>query len=155
MNIFVLSLDPVEAACMQCDKHVVKMSLETAQILCTAGQGAYLPTHKNHPCTVWARHSSDNFQWLSKHGLSLCEEYTYRYGKRHKTQDVLIHVEPPSMFPAVGLTPFAQAMPEHLRDDNVVAAYRNYYHTKASFARWTRRAPPTWWNPISISERLV
>lgn len=146
MNIFVLSLDPAEAARMQCDKHVVKMIVETAQILCTAGRGVYRPTHANHPCTVWAGQSADNFKWLIRHGLALCEEYTFRYGKRHKTQDVLALVEPPASFPVVGLTPFAQAMPEELRSNDVVASYRAYYHTKASFARWTRRDPPEWWN---------
>ena len=38
MNLFILSLDPVEAANDQCDKHVVKMVTETAQILCTVLQ---------------------------------------------------------------------------------------------------------------------
>lgn len=41
MNIFVLSEGPVEAARMQCDKHVVKMIVETAQMLCTVGHGPY------------------------------------------------------------------------------------------------------------------
>ena len=36
MNIFYLDTDPVLAAQMQCDKHVVKMILESAQMLCTA-----------------------------------------------------------------------------------------------------------------------
>ena len=36
MNIFYLDDDPVVAAQLQCDKHVVKMIVETAQMLCTA-----------------------------------------------------------------------------------------------------------------------
>jgi hypothetical protein len=36
MNRFILSTDPVEAAQMHCDKHVVKMILEEAQMLSTA-----------------------------------------------------------------------------------------------------------------------
>ena len=54
MNIFVLSECPIEAAQMQCDKHVVKMIVETAQMLCTVGTGPYKRTHASHPCTVWA-----------------------------------------------------------------------------------------------------
>ena len=36
MNIFVLDENPVIAAKMACDKHIVKMILESAQMLCTA-----------------------------------------------------------------------------------------------------------------------
>lgn len=36
MNIFYLSHDPREAAAFHCDKHVVKMIVETAQMLSTA-----------------------------------------------------------------------------------------------------------------------
>ena len=36
MNIFYLDRDPVIAAQMMCDKHVVKMILESAQMLSTA-----------------------------------------------------------------------------------------------------------------------
>ena len=35
MNIFVLDESPVTSAQMQCDKHIVKMPLETAQMLCS------------------------------------------------------------------------------------------------------------------------
>lgn len=145
MNIFVLSLDPIEAAQMQCDKHVVKMIVETAQMLCTVGTGPYKRTHEKHPCTVWASRSLDNFNWLIKHGLALCEEYIYRYNKRHKTQDVIETVMSPNEFYQDGLTPFALAMPEEFKRDCPVEAYRLYYHTKKSFARWTKRGRPAWW----------
>ena len=36
MNIFVLDINPKTAAQMQCDKHVVKMIVESAQMLSTA-----------------------------------------------------------------------------------------------------------------------
>ena len=36
MNIFYVDRDPVKAAQMMCDKHIVKMILESAQMLCTA-----------------------------------------------------------------------------------------------------------------------
>ena len=69
MNIFLLDLDPRLAAYQQCDKHVIKMTLETAQILSSAsiingGKGPYRLTHKNHPCTLWAAQTSDNYEWL-------------------------------------------------------------------------------------------
>ena len=84
MNIFVLDYNPKRAAQMQCDKHVVKMPLETAQILCSAfepGTAPYKRTHYNHPCSVWGRESKVNYKWLIEHGLALSDEYTYRYGK--------------------------------------------------------------------------
>ena len=70
MNIFVLHKDPVVAAQMQCDKHVVKMLLESAQMLCSPfepGSAPYRRSHYNHPCSKWARESSSNYQWLWDH----------------------------------------------------------------------------------------
>ena len=84
MNIFVLSEDPIEAAQMQCDQHVVKMTLETAQMLCTPfpnGSAPYKHTHYNHPCNVWVRESKANFIWLCDHGDALAQEYTDRCEK--------------------------------------------------------------------------
>ena len=92
MNIFVLDNDPIVAAQSQSDKHVVKMVLETAQMLCAAfppGEAPYKRSYYNHPCTVWARKSDDNYYWLCRHGIALSVEYTHRYGKRHKSQDVI------------------------------------------------------------------
>lgn len=135
MNIFILSECPKEAARLQINKHVVKMILETAQLLCTTVhlvseiETPYKPTHKNHPCSIWARESKENFLWLVEHGLELCDEYTRRYGKVHKSKAVIewCFENLPSNMEVLGLTKFAQAMPEHLKADNAVTAYRNYY----------------------------
>lgn len=86
MNIFVLDLDPVQAAKWHTDRHCVKMILESAQLLCSVFhmQGIDAPyklTHKNHPCAVWARESYSNFIWLLNLFEALCEEYTVRYGR--------------------------------------------------------------------------
>lgn len=147
MNIFILSTNPTEAAQMQCDKHVIKMCLETAQILSTVTGGPYKPTHANHPCTLWAKANQTNFNWLVRHGLALCEEYTHRYGKRHKCQDVIESIANSTseeFFP-VGVSPFAQCMPDNCKHNDPVTAYRQYYHTKSGFACWTRREAPYWW----------
>ena len=92
MNIFFLSLDPAEAARLHCDKHVVKMILESCQLLYCAHwmcgtimpSNAYKKTHPNHPCAKWVRESQANYRWLCRLGLELCGEYTFRYGKHHK-----------------------------------------------------------------------
>ena len=145
MNIFVLDLDPVQAGVCQCDKHVVKMILETAQMLSTIAGGPYKPTHANHPCTKWAGESVENFLWLKEHGLALCHEYTHRYGKKHKCEDIIWDISVPEDMTGDTLTPFAQAMPEEFRSEDAVASYRAYYHTKQHFCRWTNRHPPSWW----------
>jgi len=145
MNIFILDTNPDIAASMQCDKHVVKMVLETAQILSTICGGPYKPTHANHPCVQWAQANQTNFKWLRRHGLALSAEYTLRYGKIHKCESVIRSARPPSTLP-IGISPFVQCMPDQFKDKDPVVAYRKYYHSKASFATWNKdREPPYWW----------
>lgn len=99
MNIFILNENPSISAIEQCDKHVIKMILESAQILFSSHHlkpnlninydeiSMYKLTHKNHPCNIWTRESLDNYIWLCIHALELCYEYTRRYNKTHKTQE--------------------------------------------------------------------
>jgi hypothetical protein len=155
MNIFVLDRNPEKAAADHCDKHVVKMVLESGQLLATAHhlskpRKALPPikaTHANHPCAIWVRSSLANYRWLARLATALAREYTRRYGRIHSWQE---HIEwlaaHEPRLPDIGLTPFAQAMPEHYRNKNAVRAYRAYYRgEKVSFARWKTR-PPRWWN---------
>lgn len=143
MNIFVLDINPVLAAQYQCDKHVVKMVLESAQIMSTINGGPYKPTHANHPCVVWARSYSANYRWLLEHAVALCREYTVRYGKRHKCESIIIGMPWPEL--EIGKSEFVQCMPEQYRGDDAVTAYRRYYVSeKAGFARWTNRTTPQW-----------
>ena len=146
MNIFVLDANPETAAILHCDKHIVKMPLETAQMLCTIyGAGApYKPTHANHPCTVWARASTENYRWLVHLGVALSHEYTYRYGKTHKCQAIIESLsEPPANVPAGRRTPFAQAMPTECQHPDAVMAYQQYYAAhKQHLAAWKFRPKP-------------
>ena len=151
MNIFVLHNNPTTAAQHACDKHVVKMILESAQMLCTVAHAnnfaaPYKAGFKHHPCTIWVGQTKQNWDWLIDHALALCAEYTKRYGKVHKSQQ---HIEwcqsLPIDLPDTGLTPFAQAMPEQYKNPCAVTAYRAYYHgEKARFATWKTKAPD-WW----------
>lgn len=146
MNIFVVDKDPVAAAIALMDKHVVKMSLETAQILSTINGGPYTPTHENHPCVKWARAAAGNYAWLVKHGLALCDEYTFRFGKVHKCREVIWLLEEPyELCLQSGSTDFVQCMPDMFKHEDVVTAYRQYYASKAEFAKWTKREKPIWW----------
>lgn len=99
MNIFVTSPDPIECAKFLDDKRVVKMVLETAQMLSTAihsidpeyhtTNGLYKPTHKNHPCTKWTIRSLNNFTWVRKHFEALLAEYELRYDRKHASGKLL------------------------------------------------------------------
>ncbi len=160
MNIFVLDRDPVTAARMQCDKHLVKMVLETAQLLCSAfpqGVAPYKRTHHNHPCAVWARTSLTNYAWLLVHGMALADEYTHRFGKIHKSRAVMQWcadqvIALADSLPNAGLTAFALAMPDEFKCDDPVEAYRAYYRgAKASIAKWAKGRPaPTWWAAVAV-----
>ena len=146
MNIFVLDENPVICAQYHCDRHVVKMVLETAQILSTVSGNGYKPTHERHPCTLWACTSRQNYNWLLALGLALGEEYTYRYDKIHKSHIVIqeqLSVIPEHL-PNSGLTPFKQCMPLHyIKYKDPVGGYQEYYRQeKAHFCTWKRRPVP-------------
>ena len=151
MNIFVVDNDPEIAALQLCDKHVVKMILESAQMLCSAfenGEAPYKRSFYNHPCTKWARESQANYESLLTHAYELCEEYFNRYGKIHKSLDAIDWCDNnyhKLNLPNVGLTTFAQAMPDEYKNDNAVKAYRDYYNgEKSYFAKWTNQLVPDW-----------
>jgi len=158
MNIFFLHWDPKTCAIMHVDKHVVKMILESTQILCSVhhvckqldNSYAYIPpyklTHKNHPCSIWTRKSISNYKWLIELAKELCYEYTYRYGKIHKCQAYIYELEKnlPSI-QDVGMTPPAQAMPDTYREADPVDAYRCYYiFEKYKMFSWKKREEPEW-----------
>jgi hypothetical protein len=154
MNIFILDDCPDKAAIQQLDKHVVKMPLETAQMLCSAlvrhgCEGTpYKAAYRKHPCTIWAGDTRTNFLWLIKHGVALSQEYTARYGRRHKSQDVIEWCATQAhLIPSGQLTEFAQAMPDHYKNPCPVTAYRSYYlGDKARIATWKRNQPEWWIN---------
>jgi len=152
LNIFILDRNPKIAATMLCDKHVVKMIIETAQILCTVARfrgymGApYKSTHKNHPCTKWTAESGANWDWLVEHGLEMCTEYTKRYGKTHKTQEVIEWCKNiPTKPEGNKMTPFKVVMPDKYKCNDPVKSYRDYYiGEKQKFAKW-KLEKPAWW----------
>ena len=162
MNIFVLDENPIEAARLQCDMLVTKMILESAQMLSTAHRlidgdnnvdsSLYKSTHKNHPCSIWCRETSGNYEWLYNHFIALCDEYIYRYNKRHLTdtkfRDALSKL--PKAIKKADRTQFVTVMttidPSCIDPDNPVEAYRVYYQSKRSkfVMKWTKREIPQW-----------
>tara|TARA_R110002020_G_scaffold437754_2_gene648053 strand:+ start:301 stop:804 length:504 start_codon:yes stop_codon:yes gene_type:complete len=153
MNIFTLDSCPKKSAELQHDKHVVKMILESAQILCSVFDKdkfnvPYRRTHYNHPCNKWARESYGNFSWLLSHAFSLSDEYTYRFGKRHKSKDVLNWCWEHKGYLKLNKqskTNFAQAMPIEYKQENSIDAYKDYYINEKlnDRTKWTNRNVPS------------
>jgi hypothetical protein len=155
MNIFVLDYDIKKCAEYTCDKHVVKMILESTQLLSTACRlsgidAGYKISHINHPASKWTRKSLSNWLWLKELVIHLNEEFKYRYsGKNHKAYDVAMTLPNPNISD-IGISEFAQAMPDQYKCSDVVQAYRNYYiGEKKEFATWKKRDIPFWMNYLN------
>lgn len=160
VNIFYLDSDLRTAASYHCDKHVVKMILETTQVLSAVyhrygADAPYKETHKNHPSTKWAGDSSANYVWLHLLGIALCREYTKRYGKIHKCEQYLNNElrDPPPGIPHVEFCAPPQCMPDEYKvEGDTVAAYRNYYRgAKSSIAKWKYSDAPQF---MSVTDEI-
>jgi hypothetical protein len=157
MNIFFTHDDPRICARNLDDKRVIKMTLESAQMLCTAlhqhGAGhlaQYKPTHPNHPSNIWCRETSMNYGWLLMHFAALAQEYTFRTGKVHKSYrelfpDLLNGIQ---FIPNGNLTPYANCAARKDLDisykdmDDTCEAYKLYL-----IDRWALdKRPPLWTN---------
>ena len=174
MNIFYLHKDPVKAALMHNDKHCVKMILESAQMLCTTHRHLdqkYLPNdkgdyvftrigimkdnesvvyktaHLNHPSTIWVRKSTHHYRYLYNLFVTLCDEYTHRYGKTHLTDTKLrkLLANAPVNIPDAGFREPPQCMPMVYKHEDTITAYRTYYmKAKRNFMNYTKREIPKW-----------
>ena len=169
MNIFVTDDCPIQSARNLPDKHIVKMPLETCQMLSIIysdwyyGVGKlyksdgtpYRTAHgafRKHPCTIWAADNQYNLAWLIEHGLALCDEYTQRYGKVHTCLDVIYQAERiyrrcfglDTTDAATRVTSFTRAMPESIKFDtsiSTITAYQRYLNTKPWLASNYLRIP--------------
>ena len=169
MNIFVTHPSPIQSARNLPDKHIVKMPLETCQMLAiiysdwyhglgklykkdgtpyATARGAF----RNHPCTQWAAKNPYNLAWLIRHGYALCHEYNLRYGKVHTCLDVIEQAEriyhswckEPLSYASQQVRSFTRAMPEYLKYDqtiNTIEAYKRYLNTKPWLATNYLRIP--------------
>jgi hypothetical protein len=133
MNIFYINENPTIAAQQLADDHIRKMQIESAQMCSTAHwetgtQAPYKRAHVNHPSTKWVRQSIQHYDWLIQHGLEICNEFTKRYGKHHKTQDVLewLQINKPNI-PDNGFIVPPQCMPDEFRGPDTLEAYKKFY----------------------------
>jgi hypothetical protein len=165
MNIFFLSFDPKKAAQQHADKHVVKMLLESVQLLWTAQhlayaehpevplplepaptpkgnptQRGYRPTHRNHPCAKWVRATIANYMWLCRLAAELAEEYHYRYPAAANTEHACeAHVRwltaNPPPLPSGQLTWPALAMPDEYKISQNPTACYRAFYSGSKQAR--------------------
>lgn len=168
MNIFYLDRSPAICASLHCDKHVVKMILESAQLLSTAHRVLdgmlvdkkyilpderedvlYKATHMNHPSAIWTRSGIEQYRWVHDLLYFLIYEYRTRYKKEHKTERLL----PPLLNAPIHInweapwTDPPQCMPEDVQNSDPVTAYRDYYAKyKSDIAKWAHGPEPDWWN---------
>lgn len=174
MNVFYLNKNPIECAKQHCDKHVVKMIIEYAQLLSTANrvldgteyiddssgrkikrwrldddreQLLYKASHVNHPDNIWVRQNHNNYLWLNQLFMALCKEYEYRYGRVHETARKLYGklTTPPKNIPVGLFFEPPQCMPYTCKMLDTIEGYKRYYiREKADFAKWTNRQIPEW-----------
>jgi len=158
MNIFFLDKTPEKSAQYHCDKHVVKMVLETAQMLCSAYRKHYIIdeddlykiAHPKHPMTLWVGQAHMNFKFALDLLKCLSNEYASRYGKVHKSSkiyDLFINKYTRwHEWDGCFTTP-PQCMPDEYKHEDYVTAYRNYYKgAKKYFAKWEKlNNEPEWW----------
>jgi hypothetical protein len=158
MNIFFLDRNIEECVKSHCDKHVVKMILEYAQLLSSVHRVTnpeyegthYKLTHKNHPDAIWARSSIENYAYLISLATLLGEEYTYRYRKVHKSIGIIGQLPIPEL-PDLPFTEPPKCVHDDFKGiDDTVEAYRAYYiRDKGHFCVWTKRTTPSWFRKDS------
>tara|TARA_R110002153_G_scaffold29711_15_gene91252 strand:+ start:160 stop:708 length:549 start_codon:yes stop_codon:yes gene_type:complete len=176
VNVFCLDKNPATSAEMMCDKHVVKMILESCQILSavidenymdkhrgntdvkpskTLGCPGYPPAHVKHPSTMWAIESRGNAKWLIRHLRALNMEYSKRYKKTHKLAGCTMIYEAQLQylkFSKQKKTKFTQAITnKKWHDKDSIQAYRNYYNMeKFMFAKWKLGNIPYWYTGAPV-----
>ena len=176
MNIFFLDKNPVVAASYHCDKHVTKMVVEYAQLMCTAHRivdgvpydtknkrghkltrwrlsddrehKLYLAAHYKHPSNIWVRSSSQHYDWLYKLFDALCAEFTKRYGKFHKTDlDLREYLErKPTNLQDNGFVDPPLAMPDKCKLNKAIPSYRNFYATEKRRFATWKIKKPDWYD---------
>jgi hypothetical protein len=109
----------------------------------------FLPSHLNHPCTIWARSSAGNYEWLFLYVSSLNSEWQFRFrhDHNHKSYEAALALPDPKHLINNEITIRPQCMPDEYKDENTILAYRMFYMgEKAPFAVWKRRSKPEWWD---------
>lgn len=162
MNVFFLSREPFECARFHHDKHVVKMVLETTQILCTVNHRhgntsvPYQPTHESHPSVLWAGDNVEHYYWLVKLGLALSGEYTYRFNRVHACEKIIrgVCLAPRKLKKNGRWQDPPLCMPDEFKIGDAVTSYRAYYlGRKVEQSKWTRRPVPQFVKEFEMAKK--
>ena len=161
MNRFLINYTPDLIAADLCDKHVVKMPLEEAQMLCTVVRKynneyadeheLYRAVHQKHPCTIWAGMTSSNYRYALAMFNAMCTEYRYRYGRTHASHRLYDALKDAEKYVPDGyITSHPECFSEHTHlkchQNWPIVGYRKFYKTKKDRFKmvWTKRPVPYW-----------
>lgn len=158
MNIFILDSDIQKNVQYLPDKHIIKMILESTQILSSSYYNLniekeisfpiYKKTHLKHPCCQWVLESKENFLWLQFYVFLLNEEYKYRFNHfhNHKSFEICKNFIVPNTLPNKNLTPFKKVVPLEFQKLETIKAYREYFKVyKNHIKKYSKRDFPEWW----------
>jgi hypothetical protein len=157
MNVFAVDPCPLKSAEWLADQHVVKMTLESAQIACSAlhlrgvvNYNLYRPTHLGHPCVVVASKDDAYLHWVIEHGFGLAAEYSERFGKSHAS---LTRLELCRRLAKVGgadkPAKYPLAMPDEYKSGDPHTSYLAYL--RAKYAAWKKEGREPRWKRITSS----
>lgn len=160
MNIFFLSEDPKLSAQYLCNQHVVKMSLESCQMISTymsikhpdiVNTALMKPSYVNHPCNLWLLEEEKNIVWLLSHLSGLLTECQYRGFKVNRRFEAILWCVTQQMTSLAydDTVEPVLCMPDEFKvHATPVKCYRAYYQHKAlTFKRpmkYTNRCQPKW-----------
>ena len=169
VNFFYLDKDPKKCAKYYCNKHILKIPIEIAQILSKIhyelkSKIDYSKIYKNSTVVkntigpyCWIKESLDNYMWANKLGLELINEYKFRYNKtEHKTECILqyLYDNPPNL-PKISETKFKGTnkydMFQYISNDPIICARYNYAEMKCINDKWNKDGPPDWFKKIKNS----
>jgi hypothetical protein len=167
VNIFFLSDCPEKSAKLLCNRHKVRMPLESAGMLAFAFPEGETPIpnlrsnrHHKHPASVWARQSKSNFEWLLIHALTQAEDYKKHYKREHASEKHIHWFKNnyhKISFPRAELTSFSRcfsSFKEYLdnTESNTIKAYQSFYWLdKKTFAKWpSLEEIPDFWPEKSV-----
>ncbi len=166
VNFFYLDKDPIKCAKYYCNKHILKIPIEIAQILSKIHHELetginYCKIYKNSQVVkntlgpyCWIKQSYDNYIWTTKLGLALINEYKLRYNKDiHKSEPILKYLaDNPPKLPKIGITRFIGTnkydMFQYISNDPIICGRYNYAEMKCKNDKWNIHGPPNWYLEI-------
>lgn len=162
LNLYILDDDPTAAAKSLCDRHVARMPLELAQIICTIANqqninAPYTVDLGHPPCILWAREAESNWQWLLSYADSACKEYTARYHRVHPSQEVVEWAQKIDIgLPPGPITPPPLTVPAKYQGTSTVWSYRSFYARELVTAEaWKKGAHPRWYGRLVPGTKLI